>query len=206
MERSSSSKIYTNQYNIGTKEEDLLTYLETFLGESVKFLWEQWVVSYPNQYEELQRAGSNPSNFTNVISNMIIAEDPELGHTSLQDERLREIEKLTLTSWKIIKEFSPHYLYNATTAQQGFNVGVVEIYFNKLLDPLGPIIFEEYKKETTGNVVNIFQGIKFVFKQLRKVCTGIQAQRSMKKIDYNFCNDIVQIPLTYGEGTKNQIL
>ena len=104
----------------------MLTYLETFLGESVKVLWEQWVESYPSQYEELKRAGSNPNNFANVISNMIIAEDPELGHTSLQNERLREIEKLTLTSWKGIKEFSQHYLYNATTAKQGFNVGVVK--------------------------------------------------------------------------------
>jgi len=48
-------------------------------------------------------------------------------------------------------------------------------------------------------VVNISQAITFVFNQLRKVCTSIQAQRSMKKLDYNFCNNIVQIPLTYGE-------
>uniref|UniRef100_A0A453HM05 Uncharacterized protein n=1 Tax=Aegilops tauschii subsp. strangulata TaxID=200361 RepID=A0A453HM05_AEGTS len=168
-------------------------------GESVKVLWEQWVESYPSQYEELKRAGSNPNNFVNVISNMIIAEDPELGYTSLQNERLREVEKLTLTSWKGIKEFSQHYLYNATTAKQGFNEGVVERYFNKLPNPLGSIIFEEYKKEIGGNVVNISQAITFVFKQLRKVCTSIQAQRSMKKSDYNFCNNIVQIPLTYGE-------
>jgi hypothetical protein len=39
----------------------------------------------------------------------------------------------------------------------------------------------------------------FVFKQLRKICTNIQAQRSIKQSDYNFCNKIVQIPLTYGE-------
>ena len=55
-------------------------------------------------------------------------------HT-LQNERLREIEKLTLTNWRGIKEFSQHYLYNATTAKQGYNKGVVERYFNKLPDP-----------------------------------------------------------------------
>ena len=145
-------KYMQNQHNIGTKVENMITYLETFLGESVKVLWEQWVETCPNQYEELKRAGSNPNNFANVISNMIIAEDPELGHTSLQNERLREIEKLTLTSWKGIKEFSQHYLYNATTAKQGFNIGVVERYFNKLPGPLGSIIFEEYKKESGGNI------------------------------------------------------
>ena len=134
-------KYIQNQYSIGNKVEDMLTYLETFLGESVKILWEEWVENYPNHYEELKRAGSNPNNFANVISNMVIAEDPELGNTVLQNERLREIEKLTLTSWKGIKEFSQHYLYNATTAKQGYNVGVVERYFNKLPDPIGSIIY-----------------------------------------------------------------
>jgi hypothetical protein len=97
----------------------------------------------------------------------------------LQNERLREIEKLSLSSWKGIKEFSQHYLYNATTAKQGYNKGIVEIYFNKLPDPLGSMIFEEYKKESEGMDVNISQAITFVFKQLRKICTSIQAQRSM---------------------------
>jgi hypothetical protein len=176
----------------------MLTYLETFLGESAKVLWEQWVETFPGDYESLKRAGSNPNNFANVMSSIIITEDPELGFTALQNERLREIEKLSLTSWKGIKEFSQHYLYNATTAKQGYNVGVVERYFNKLPDPLGSIIFEEYKKDSVGKTLNISQAITFVFKQLRKVCTNIQAQRSMKKADYNFCNNIVQIPLTYG--------
>src|SRR5512143_512981 len=93
-------KYIQNQHNIGSKVEDMITYVETFLGESAKVLWEQWVEKNPNNYEELKRAGSNPHNFANVISNIIIAEDPELGYTTLQNERLKEIENLTLTSWK----------------------------------------------------------------------------------------------------------
>ncbi|RCV38107.1 hypothetical protein SETIT_8G115800v2 [Setaria italica] len=192
-------KYIQNQHNIGSRVEDMITYLETFLGESVKVLWEQWVETYPHYYEELKRAGSNPYNFANIISSIVIDEDPELGYTALQNERLKEIEKLTLTNWKGIKEFSQHYLYNATTAKQGYNKSIVERYFNKLPDPLGSMIFEEYKKESNGREYNISQAITFVFKQLRKICTSIQAQRSMKQSDYNFCNKIVQIPLTYGE-------
>jgi hypothetical protein len=120
----------------------MITDLEIFLGESVKVLWEQWVKSNPNLYEDLKKAGSNPNNFANIISNIIIAEDPELGYTSLQNERLREIEKITLTNWRGIKEFSQHYLYNATTVKQGYNKGIVERYFNKLPGPFGSIIFE----------------------------------------------------------------
>jgi hypothetical protein len=71
----------------------------------------------PGLYEELKRAGSNPNNFANIISNIIIPEDTGLGYTSLQNERLREIEKLTLTNWRGIKEVSHHYLYNTTTAK-----------------------------------------------------------------------------------------
>ena len=193
-------KYIQNQYNIGNKVEDMITYLEAFLGESVKVLWEQWVETYPSHYEELKRAGSNPNNFANMILNIIIAEDPELVYTMLQNERLREIEKLILTNWSGLKEFSQHYLHNATTAKQGYNKGVVERYFNKLPDPLGSMIFEEYKKECKE--YNISQAITFVFKQLRKICTNIQAQRSMKQLDYNFYNKIVQISLTYGEDRQ----
>jgi hypothetical protein len=157
------------------------------------------VESNPNLYEELKRAVSNPNNFAKIISNIIIAEDPELGYISLQNERLREIEKLTLTNWRGIKELSQRYLYNATTAKQGYNKDVVERYFNKLPDHLESMIFEEYKKETEGAVINISQVITFVFKQLRRICTNIQAQRSMKNSDYNFCNKIVQISLNYEE-------
>jgi hypothetical protein len=91
-------KYIQNHHNIENKVEDMITYLETFLGESTKVLWEQWVEGNPGLYEELKRAGSNPNNFANIISNIIIAEDPELGYTSLQNERLREIEKLTQTN------------------------------------------------------------------------------------------------------------
>ena len=61
------------------------------------------------------------------------------------------------------------------------------------------MIFDEYKKTPQGHVANISQAITFVFKQLRKICTNIQAQRSMKRLEYGFCNKIVQLPLSYGE-------
>jgi hypothetical protein len=72
-------KYIQNQYNIGNKVEDMITYLEIFLGESAKVLWEQWVESSRGLYEELKRARSNPNNFANIILNIIIAEDLELG-------------------------------------------------------------------------------------------------------------------------------
>jgi hypothetical protein len=78
-------KYIQNQYNIGNKLEDMITYLEIFLGELAKVLQEQWVESNPWLYEELERVRSNLNNFANIISNIIIVEDPELGYTYLQN-------------------------------------------------------------------------------------------------------------------------
>jgi hypothetical protein len=69
-------KYIQNQYNIKNKVDDMITYLEIFLGESTKVLWEQWVESNPRLYEELKRARSNLNNFANIILNIIIPEDP----------------------------------------------------------------------------------------------------------------------------------
>ena len=61
----------------------MIIYLEIFLGESVKVLWQQWVEAFSNHYEQLKRVRSNPYNFANIISSIIIGEDPELGYTVL---------------------------------------------------------------------------------------------------------------------------
>jgi hypothetical protein len=45
-------KYIQNQHNIGNKVEDIIAYLEIFLGESAKVLWEQLVEGNPSLYEE----------------------------------------------------------------------------------------------------------------------------------------------------------
>jgi hypothetical protein len=72
----------------------MITYLETFLGESAKVLSEQWVEGNPGLYEELKRARSNPNNFANIVSNIIIVEDLELRYTSLQNEKIERNRKI----------------------------------------------------------------------------------------------------------------
>jgi hypothetical protein len=47
---------------------------------------------------KLKRVGNNPYNFANIISSIIIGENPELGYTVLQNQRLKELEKLLLTN------------------------------------------------------------------------------------------------------------
>jgi hypothetical protein len=43
-------KYIQNQHNTENKVEDMITYLEIFLGESIKILWEQWVEYLPSYY------------------------------------------------------------------------------------------------------------------------------------------------------------
>jgi hypothetical protein len=122
-------KYIQNQHNIENKVKDMITYLETILEESVKVLWEQWTESFPNYYAQLKRVGNNPYNFANIISSIIIGEDPELGYTVLQNERLKELEKLSLTNWKRIKNF----LSIICTMPQLLNKVIIKELFKNIL-------------------------------------------------------------------------
>ena len=59
-------------------------YLETFLGESTKALWEAYKVEFPSEFQYLVSLGPNPYNFTNKIHTLITGEDPNSGLLALQ--------------------------------------------------------------------------------------------------------------------------
>ena len=51
-------------------------YLETFLGESTKALWEAYKIIFPQDFQELVELGSNPYNFVNKVHTLLTREDP----------------------------------------------------------------------------------------------------------------------------------
>ena len=59
-------------------------YLETFLGESTKALWESYKTNFMENYNSMLKLGANPYNFVNQISRLIIDEDPNSRHITLQ--------------------------------------------------------------------------------------------------------------------------
>lgn len=58
-------------------------YLETFLGESTKAMWESYKITFPKDFEALLRAGSNPYNFVNKVQNIATGEDPNSGEVGI---------------------------------------------------------------------------------------------------------------------------
>jgi len=64
--------------------ETMYRYMETFLGESIKGVWEAYKVAYPQEFQELVNMGPNPYNFTNKIHSLVIRKDPNSGLVILQ--------------------------------------------------------------------------------------------------------------------------
>ena len=51
-------------------------YLETFLRESTRALWESYKTNFRENYNGMLKLGANPYNFVNQISSLITGEDP----------------------------------------------------------------------------------------------------------------------------------
>ncbi|WMV46062.1 hypothetical protein MTR67_039447, partial [Solanum verrucosum] len=64
--------------------ETTYKYMETFLGESAKALWEAYKSNFPQEFQALVNLGANPYNFTNKIHSLITGEDPNGGLVVLQ--------------------------------------------------------------------------------------------------------------------------
>ena len=67
-------------------------YLETFLGETTRALWESCKTNFKENYNHILSLRDNPYNFVNQISSLITGEDPNSGHVTLQQEALLHLE------------------------------------------------------------------------------------------------------------------
>ena len=71
-------------------------YLETFLGESTKALWESYKKNFRENYNGMFKLGANPYNFVNQISSLIIGVDPNSRHITIQQEALLHLEQMQI--------------------------------------------------------------------------------------------------------------
>ena len=83
----------------------MFRYMEIFLGESIKGVWEAYKVAYPQEFQELVNMGPNLYNFTNKIHSLITREDSNSGLVVLQKNALIKLEQLSITNWSHIKNF-----------------------------------------------------------------------------------------------------
>ena len=86
-----------------TDPETMYKYLETFLGESTRALWESYKINFRENYNDMLKLGANPYNFVNQISGLITGEDPNSGHITIQQEALLHLEQMQIKDWKYIK-------------------------------------------------------------------------------------------------------
>jgi hypothetical protein len=101
--------------------EEMYRYLETFLGESTKALWEAFKKEKPTEFQTLIGFGSNPYNFVNKIHSLVTGEDPNSGHIGLQKEAIKQLDQLSIYKWKYIKQFLQDYFYLVCISGNAFN-------------------------------------------------------------------------------------
>ena len=120
-----------------TDPETMYKYLETFLGESTRALWESYKTNFRENYNGMLKLGANPYNFVNQISSLITGEDPNSGHLTIQQEALLHLEQMQIKDWKYIKEFYQSYYHFCAISGNGFNQELGEKLFRKLPGTLG---------------------------------------------------------------------
>ena len=86
-------------------------YLETFLGESTRALWESYKTNFRENYNGMLKLGDNSYNFVNQISSLITGEDPNSRHLTIQQEALLHLEQMQIKYWKYIKELCQSYYH-----------------------------------------------------------------------------------------------
>jgi len=121
-------------------------YMETFLGESTKGLWEAYKSEFQQEFQALIAMGPNPYNFTNKIHSLITGEDPNSGLVILQKNALIKLEQLSISSWHHIKKFSNEYFYYCTISGNAFDQDLGKKLFNKLPGVLGREIEDRWYK------------------------------------------------------------
>ncbi|WMV49054.1 hypothetical protein MTR67_042439 [Solanum verrucosum] len=165
--------------------ETMYKYMETFLGESAKALWEAYKSNFPQEFQALVNLGANPYNFTNKIHSLIIGEDPNSGLVVLQRNALIHLEQLSITSWFHIKNFLKEYYYYCTISGNSFDEELGKKLFNKLPGALGREIEGKwYKREGVIQNPNgkwsIGHKVQHIMKVLTEKCTNIQIQKQLK--------------------------
>ena len=101
---------------------EMYKYLETFLGQAAKAVWESYKQNKPDEMQSMINAGAKPYNFVNKISQLITGMDPNLGHTELQKDAIVHLEQLHLTDWRQVKHFvNEYFFYFSSISGNAFN-------------------------------------------------------------------------------------
>lgn len=186
-----------------TTADEMVKFMETYLDETVKALWENYKKEYPADFKaKILDLGVNPYNFVNTVHNLVTGEDPNSGQILLQRNAVKKLEQLSIKSWNYIVPFLNDYVYNATVSGNAFSTEIGERMFKKLPEPLGSQIEKSYIEFIKGKEKTPFNNIEvrahYVMKILEERCTYMKIQEQLKLDTKGTCAN-VYVPQQYGE-------
>ena len=112
----------------------IYSYLEKFLGETARVVWESYKLTYPPDFARVIELGANPYNFTNKIQMLLVGSQPNAGVGKQQQEAIRKLEQIQIKKWIFIKPFLQDFMYYSTLAGCFYDKTIGEKLFMKLPD------------------------------------------------------------------------
>jgi len=156
----------------------MYNFLEKFLGDSTRALWESYKQKFPNSFQADLQLGTNPYNFTNKITMLVLNAHPNVGQDlALQMDAMRTLEQLQLKDWRNVKKFLNDFFFYCNMAGCYYETSIADKLFLKLPGPLGQEIYKEFKENESFLVLesnNLGTRVLFVFKNLVEKCINIK--------------------------------
>lgn len=161
---------------------EMYSYLETFLGDPARAIWESYKKEYPVDFEKVLELGRDPYNFTTKVYMLVLGEHPDVEREKRRTEAIRMLARLQLKKWTDINLFLQDFLYYSSIAGKLYDQDVGETLFQKLPGPLGLEIHRKYKEYIRDNpnmlpgLNNICTKIKFISDRYEEQLIQIQCQ------------------------------
>nr|AKA45798.1 polyprotein [Taro bacilliform CH virus] len=171
-----------------TDPNDKVEFIENLLGEAEKIAWIQWRMTFLEAFQQMLESADGRQGTQNILSQIrrvFTLEDPYQGSTAMQEEALRDLEKLSCHNLKDIVAYMNEYMRLASKQGRLFiNEDLLEKFWFKMPDELGPRIKEAYEARYPGNTIGVFPRVLFAYKFLENECRDAAYKRSLKSLSF----------------------
>ncbi|KAH7659690.1 hypothetical protein IHE45_16G047200, partial [Dioscorea alata] len=113
---------------------EMYSYLEKFLGEAARAVWESYKLNYPQDFARDLELGDNPYNFVNKVRLLLLEDSPNANYGQQQIESIKKLEQLQIKNWTFIKPFLLDFMYYSSIAGCFYDKTIGEKLFMKLPD------------------------------------------------------------------------